>query len=51
LFVADKGSYDLEAHIGTTRNRKKIQSCHNTPKVIELFIKNATTEEWVIETE
>jgi hypothetical protein len=46
MSVANNGSSDLEAHINTAKQKKQIQSCHNTPKVSELFIKqNSITEE------
>jgi glycyl-tRNA synthetase (class II) len=37
--VANKGSYDLEAHVNSAKRKKQIQSCSNTPKVSEFFIK------------
>jgi glycyl-tRNA synthetase (class II) len=50
--VANKGSYDLEAHVNSAKHKKQIQSCRNTPKVSDFFIKqNSKTEERVIATE
>jgi hypothetical protein len=52
MSVANKGSYDLEAHINTVKHKKQIRGCHNTTKVSEFYIKqNSETEEWVIATE
>jgi glycyl-tRNA synthetase (class II) len=50
--VANKGSYDLEAHINTAKHKKQNQSCHSTPNISEPFIKqHSKTEERVIATE
>jgi glycyl-tRNA synthetase (class II) len=52
MSVANKGSYDLEAHVNSAKHKEQIQSCHNTPKVSEFFIKqNSKTEERVVATE
>jgi hypothetical protein len=44
--LANKGSYNLEAHISTAKHKKQIQSCHDTPKVSEFLIKQIPNTNW-----
>jgi hypothetical protein len=42
MSVANKGSYDLDAHINTAKHKKQIMSCHNTLKVSDFFVKKTS---------
>jgi hypothetical protein len=49
--LPNKNSYELEAHLNTSKHKKQIQSCQNTPKVSEIFLKFQTQKKGLLVTE
>jgi hypothetical protein len=45
LSVVNKGSYYLEAHVNSSKDKKAIQRRRNIPKVSEFFVKQNTKTE------